>query len=564
MQRTLNSMSTNVLVGVERSFIRDIKEEIAEKANLGVDYFVAPLFHPRLRRDANEISGSRLGAVTRSDRELESRQWITNIVGKISEWIDLDSLDANVRKSSLQTLQQETAWAAHLSLQAILIPSPRLYSTNYARAMLQAFTGYQQIYVRIPLITQLSMHYQYQLPTNINTTQVEDSSEYCKDGWLVWDGFRQNLGDFTRFFVALELTAECEDIDLTTTEGNAFVQRWCAEPVKLIILPVSLFLTNHAGFPVLSKTLQQILRILLPHCTQIVLSGRSSNGTYTQHAQYLRYLKTRDILALSEAEKYVLGYEDTLQAPLQPLMDNLEAQTYETFERDPTKYIQYEKAITKALLMLREKRLLEGDGNNRTSCEDTDSADKTTLVLTVVGAGRGPLVAAAISASSTAGIPVRIYAVEKNANAVITLRNRVITEFWTNVTVVSTDMRDWTPPEQCDVMISELLGSFGDNELSPECLDGAQKCLKSDGVSIPQNYTSFIAPIATSKLWNMAKGFNLSNSIISNGMDTAYVVRFKSAYQFATAQSLFVFEHPNRSEKIDNSRYGCKYILRVY
>ena len=26
--------------------------------------------------------------------------------------------------------------------------------------------------------------------------------------------------------------------------------------------------------------------------------------------------------------------------------------------------------------------------------------------------------------------------------------------------------------------MSELLGSFGDNELSPECLDGAQRYLK--------------------------------------------------------------------------------------
>lgn len=33
---------------------------------------------------------------------------------------------------------------------------------------------------------------------------------------------------------------------------------------------------------------------------------------------------------------------------------------------------------------------------------------------------------------------------------------------------------------------SELLGSFGDNELSPECLDGAQRFLRPDGVSIPQ------------------------------------------------------------------------------
>ena len=31
---------------------------------------------------------------------------------------------------------------------------------------------------------------------------------------------------------------------------------------------------------------------------------------------------------------------------------------------------------------------------------------------------------------------------------------------------------------EADILVSELLGSFGDNELSPECLDGAQKFLK--------------------------------------------------------------------------------------
>jgi type II protein arginine methyltransferase len=43
-------------------------------------------------------------------------------------------------------------------------------------------------------------------------------------------------------------------------------------------------------------------------------------------------------------------YLDYLQSPLQPLMDNLESQTYEAFEKDPVKYKQYELAITAALL----------------------------------------------------------------------------------------------------------------------------------------------------------------------------------------------------------------------
>ena len=43
-------------------------------------------------------------------------------------------------------------------------------------------------------------------------------------------------------------------------------------------------------------------------------------------------------------------------------------------------------------------------------------------------------------------------------------------EFWGDlVTVVSCDMRHWSAPELADIIVSELLGSFGDNELSP-CL----------------------------------------------------------------------------------------------
>ena len=77
---------------------------------------------------------------------------------------------------------------------------------------------------------------------------------------------------------------------------------------------------------------------------------------------------------------------------------------------------------------------------------------------------------------------------------------------WENlVTIVAADMRHWEAPQQADILVSELLGSFGDNELSPECLDGAQKFLKEGGVSIPQSYTSFLQPITTAKLWNDVK-----------------------------------------------------------
>ena len=49
---------------------------------------------------------------------------------------------------------------------------------------------------------------------------------------------------------------------------------------------------------------------------------------------------------------------------------------------------------------------------------------------------------------------------------------------WDNVTLVHCDVRYWKPFELCDLMVSELLGSWGDNESSPECLSIAQQYLK--------------------------------------------------------------------------------------
>ncbi len=74
-----------------------------------------------------------------------------------------------------------------------------------------------------------------------------------------------------------------------------------------------------------------------------------------------------------------------------------------------------------------------------------------------------------------------------------------------SVNVVASDMRDWTAPNKADIIVSELLGSFGCNELSPECLYGAQNLLKDDGISIPSKYTSYIAPVQSYKIYSEIK-----------------------------------------------------------
>jgi type II protein arginine methyltransferase len=216
------------------------------------------------------------------------------------------------------------------------------------------------------------------------------------------------------------------------------------------------------------------------------------------YINYLRWLELQQ-QPLTYLERTTLtSFQDWLQSPLQPLSDNLESATYEIFEGDPVKYNQYELAIIQALSEWDDK---------------PTSSPSGAVVIAVAGSGRGPLVTRALKASEYTGVPVEVWAVEKNPNAYVYLlrTNEVV---WGGcVNVVKTDMRSWKGPlvsgnagkdpvyGTVDILISELLGSFADNELSPECLDGIQHVLaKPYGISIPSSYTAHLTPIATPRI----------------------------------------------------------------
>ncbi|CAH7688971.1 PRMT5 arginine-N-methyltransferase-domain-containing protein [Phakopsora pachyrhizi] len=81
-------------------------------------------------------------------------------------------------------------------------------------------------------------------------------------------------------------------------------------------------------------------------------------------------------------------------------------------------------------------------------------------------------------------------------------------------------MRDYQANEPIDLIVSELLGSFGDNELCPECLDGVICWLATDGVLIPSGYSLFLAPLTSHKI--------CSKVIEMGKFETPYVVMIHS------------------------------------
>jgi len=104
--------------------------------------------------------------------------------------------------------------------------------------------------------------------------------------------------------------------------------------------------------------------------------------------------------------------------------------------------------------------------------------------------------------SEDSNVGVRVFCIEKNVNAIHYLKYRHAVEpLWSQVRIIECDMRHWTSRHRANIMVSELLGSFGDNELSPECLDGAQRFLDPNGVSIPQYVRSTLEPISCHTLY---------------------------------------------------------------
>ncbi|KAK3086104.1 hypothetical protein FSP39_013632 [Pinctada imbricata] len=496
------------------------------------DFICLPIVNPRYKREFVEgPAKKRLGALTRSDLVLSGHDWNSLVVGKISPWLQLDSKIDHIRKNSEAAFKQEVQFSCHLGLPAILVPLKSGNIANLARCLnesLQSSYFQQQFWIQIPLIS-----YKDQVDQQIaGQTETEDD-QVIDDTWKWWHKFRTLCEAQKRLSVALELTANLPSEDV--------INRWLSEPVKCVVISTSLFLTNKRGYPVLSKAHQMLIHRLFKLEVQLILTGvdRHPDKGIHSYQQYIDHLWQTQLPA-DPITQFAKGYEDYLQSPLQPLMDNLESQTYEVFEKDPVKYSQYQKAVYLALL-------------DKIKSEEKHTKE---VVLMVVGAGRGPLVRCALSAAQQADRKIKkVYAVEKNPNAVVTLENMKDEMWGDQVDVISCDMRFWEAPEKADILVSELLGSFGDNELSPECLDGAQRFLKEDGISIPSKYTSYLAPLQSEKLHNEVRTLKEKDKPIETSFEMPYVVRLHNCQVLAEPLEVFTFYHPNRDEVVDNSRY---------
>ncbi|KAI6791609.1 Skb1 methyltransferase [Hortaea werneckii] len=563
---------------------------LAQAQNTGYDLLTSPIttphFHSRVlqlvedhlqnaastQTPVENLPTPLITPLSPADSHLTPSDANSAIIGVVSPWIDLSSRDPLIAHVSKHILGMEVAYAAFCGISNLIIHGPVSSegTMQYARAVLEALGmgPYVQIHILLPMTGELEVDVEGTPLAELARDEysadaadedgedVEDEGEPELYGsWEVWDAIRGLCSYHGRLSIALELPRQLPPIHLQS--------RWYSEPVRLLVFPRTSFLRNPKGWPVLSKAhqsyLSRFLRLrfppwaLLSDCNPIPTqetssataptpdptpaeaSSASSSTTAaaaekpTAHLEYLRHLQQTQPYR-PPIERFGQGYQDFLQSPLQPLTDNLESITYEVFEKDPVKYEWYERATALALEDLEPQ--VSGKGQD----------GKAVVTVAVVGAGRGPLVSRALEASRKTGVQVKVWAVEKNPNAYVLLQRRNMEDpVWGGkVSVVKSDMRSWKGPKvgspsaggeettgTVDILVSELLGSFADNELSPECLDGVQHVLHpTHGVSIPQSYSAHLTPLASPRIHAdlLSRASNDLNMSVQEKWELPYVV----------------------------------------
>lgn len=170
-----------------------------------------------------------------------------------------------------------------------------------------------QLWIQIPICSKIfrSTLWRSDISQPVCDEGLDDSKDV--DTWLFWNEFRSHLSPDKRIGAVLELSGDLPD--------EKYLARWEGEPIKAVIIPTSIFLTNRKGYPVLSKAHQLFLRKLIFRMAgdiQFIMKGNCHHGNMHHYVQYIEHLKQTQACAYPDpVTEYAKGYEDYLQVPLQ-------------------------------------------------------------------------------------------------------------------------------------------------------------------------------------------------------------------------------------------------------
>lgn len=201
-------------VGRDYESVCELQKELKDSSRLRFDFIQVPLVHERFGHPASVVRDL---PMTRSDTCLDARTWNNCIVGKVSRNIYMESACMELRLKAETMMKEQMDWGVHVGYNALVLPSPKLPCSNYARVLNSYLIGgfcHQSIWV------QVDVH-----------------------SWDLWNALRLHCGPSTALGVQLVLSR--------TVPSEAELKRWLGEPIKSVLVPHEAFIYNKPDAPVL-------------------------------------------------------------------------------------------------------------------------------------------------------------------------------------------------------------------------------------------------------------------------------------------------------------------------
>lgn len=489
-------------------------------------------------------------------------------IGLLSSWLDLENENPIIRQIGFKVLLNELKYAKFIGIKNVILAPPKdLSNLHY----------YTQIIIKL---LNSSIIIDSDIILSISLPLCEDTDPLAT--WELWNSIRK----FSNYNKSLTISLALPRFKTP----NFVIKRWLSEPVSSLLLSSSIFSKNNHNYPVLHKFNQNIIlqfqkinanNLLSDNNNFIIIlhgTEKYSNNFKGGQSSYLDYinflLRKGDRLLLlnndsnniektsttstttnnsttlfeSNNNNNTLSNTPALIKPLKPHSEMLLNSTYSTFENDSIKYKLYENAIHLALLDI----IKSFDYNN----------NKFINIL-ILGAGRGPLIEKTFNLLQNLNFLnfTNITAIEKNSNAFLYLQNKNYNIWQKKINIFNTDIKNWSHNNiKFDLCISELLGSFGCNELSPECLSIVENNYsKHSTIFIPKSYTSYIAPISSPILYQKLSQLTSSspNPNTTDYFQTPWILH-NIPYTIISSKinEFWSFSHPNINNSFSKDTYS--------
>lgn len=139
----MEDKTEKIPVYLYRECVADLPKAVDFSEQMKCNVLITSITNPNFRREFTKqsVRDNHL-RFTRSELLLEPAKWQTQVVAKLSDSIDCDSSDENIRKNGESTLKQEIAFAQHVAGHgSVLVKINGTNTSNLARILSSELTG---------------------------------------------------------------------------------------------------------------------------------------------------------------------------------------------------------------------------------------------------------------------------------------------------------------------------------------------------------------------------------------------------------------------------------------